>query len=507
MSTKAKEAVKEAPGGSSSAEIDAYVRSLKHVEQSPEAEFTLQSAETRPEVGGYVCKTETFKGSPAFNTFMVSPSNVDVMYPGSLLKGQSVIDKTYTPSSIVPGPLTLTVNLRSIDGVISRTIEEPSFSAVQSAIHEILSQNITGDAGAQMSWSFDSIYSKAHLKMKMGMEFDVADIAGGSGSLGIDFTADTKKAIVQYRQKYYDVIIDVPRSPADYIHPDVNLDAVMGIFRDVSPMYVSSVSYGRYVLFSFETSDLSLDLEHELKASIKVPVEGVPVKIGGSRKLEAGFKSGSLRSKAYILGGSGKLASRAINSMDALLEFIATGGTYSKDSPGRPISYNLRYLSDNYPVQVVDDIVYTKKQYSKICSTYRVSAVSFDLKRLKGQWAALPQIDLYGWLTARSSASSGEKLVLWHKNFVDSYPVRVGDTKNINQSVDVTFGALKPEARKQAYIDIGMDINARWALFFEEFNPRGKRIYLHGLAEGEHTESIKTQWHELTITFQVTAIK
>ncbi len=492
-------------GDSSPADINTYVRSLHHLEQLEESDFNVVQKTTDKEIDGYLCKSETYKGLPGFSTFMFTKNNADIMYPGALLNGRSVKDKSYTPSNIIPGPLTLTVNLQSIEGPISRTIQNPSFSTVQSAIHETLSQKITGDAGAEMSWSVDNIYSKEQLKAKMGMDFKVGDIAGGSASLGMDFTANTKKAIIQFNQKYYDIVVDVPRSPADYINSGANLDTVKEAFKDISPMYVSSVSYGRYILFSFETSDLSFNLEQELKAALTVPVEGVPVKAGMNTKIDAGFKNGSLKSKAYILGGAGGAASKAINSLDALITFIKEGGEYSKDSPGKPISYNLRYLSDNYPVQVINATEYIKNECFRIYNTYRVSAVSFDLKRI--QASAFEQIDLYGWLIAEGSRGAQGGGTLWSKKYLSTYPIIVGNTQNINTSVDVNFGDLKSEKRSEAYIDIAMLINAKVLGIFEEFNPRTMRIYLRDLTEGEHTESIKTQWHELIITYKLTGVK
>jgi len=267
--------------------------------------------------------------------------------------------------------------------------------------------------------------------------------------------------------------------------------------------YVSAVSYGRYVLFSFETSDLSLNLEQELKAAITVPVKGVPVKAEGSTKIDAGFKKGSIKSKGYILGGAGGTATMAINSLDALLDFIKTGGKYSIDSPGRPISYNLRYLSDNSPVKVVNATEYIKKQCSKIYNTYRVSAESFELNKI--QRAALNQIDLSGKLSAKDSAG-GESQTLWGHRILE-YPIRVNDPKNINASVEVSFDNLKPNKRKNAYIEIGMEVWGSWAFIREPFYPRSKKVYLHDLSEGSYEEKIKTQWHELTITYKVSGVE
>jgi hypothetical protein len=56
--------------------------------------------------------------------------------------------------------------------------------------------------------------------------------------------------------------------------------------------------------------------------------------------------------KAHILGGSGEGAAMAIASYDALLEFIAEGGNYSRESPGAPIAYKLAHLADNAPARM-----------------------------------------------------------------------------------------------------------------------------------------------------------
>ena len=201
---------------------------------------------------------------------MFSNSNSNVLYPGSHLQSFSVMDGTFVPSRLTPAPVTLTVNLQSLEGPISQTIATPSYTSVQTAVHDILSQNNKGDAGAEMSWSIDNVDSKEHLKAKLGMDFKVADIFGASGSLGMNFSSNTRKAVIHFNQKYYDVTIDPPIQPTALI-------------------------------------DKSLTLEE-----------------------------------------------------------IKTGGEYSKDSPGKPISYNLRYLSNNKPLKIVKSTDYTVRDCVRI---------------------------------------------------------------------------------------------------------------------------------------------
>jgi thiol-activated cytolysin len=57
--------------------------------------------------------------------------------------------------------------------------------------------------------------------------------------------------------------------------------------------------------------------------------------------------------KVYVLGGSGGDAGFAINGFDDFKKYINEGGSFSKESPGSPISYKLRYIHDNSIAKVV----------------------------------------------------------------------------------------------------------------------------------------------------------
>lgn len=495
---------------SESSQINSYFKRLDELDQPKEtSDYTLLNEQDK-KIDKYVCHSKTFKGCPGFNTFLFSRSNVDVLYPGSLLSGESVRDRTYALSSIKPAPITLTVNLHSIKGPISRTIQDPSYSTVASAIHDILSQKIKGDAGAEMSWSVDTVYSKAHLKTKLGIDAGIEGIFGVSGNIGMSFSAKTRNAVIQFNQKYYDVVINVPRNPANYIAPSINYDSVVKACNNLSPMYVSYVSYGRYVLFYFESNDLSFDLKKELKASITVPVEGVPVKAGGSSQIDAGFSNGTLSCKAFILGGSAENASAAINSMDELLNFIKTGGRYSKYSPGKPISYHLRYLSNNKPVRIINATEYEMTTCSEAYSKYRIKDLRFELR--KNDPLSFNQIDIFGGVEV-SPGGAGKPSgggMLWYKRYIDFYPIHVGQghAKKSNRTVDVAFSKLIFSERDNAFIDLEFNIDAKWGFSPpEHFYPRTKRLYLNELTEGIDFEEIKTAWHTLKVTYEIKGIK
>src|SRR5205823_4971091 len=157
---------------------------------------------------------------------------------------------------------------------------------------------------------------------------------------------DTRsRYLVRYTQTYYTVDVDAPGSPSDFLDPSVQLDEVQAQINDQNPpLYVSSVTYGRMVVFTFESSYSA----EELGAALQFAYSG-GVDVSGDVSVTYKDIISSSKITAFILGGSGAVAAQSITSYDDLMSFIKQGGNYSKDSPGAPIAYKLAYLRDNTP--------------------------------------------------------------------------------------------------------------------------------------------------------------
>jgi len=99
------------------------------------------------------------------------------------------------------------------------------------------------------------------------------------------------------------------------------------------PVYVSSVTYGRMVLFTFESEYSS----EEMNAALSFAYNG-GVDVSGD--VSVTYKDMISQSKitAFILGGDAGTAVQTIDSYDSLINFIKTGGNYSRTSPGAPIA-------------------------------------------------------------------------------------------------------------------------------------------------------------------------
>jgi hypothetical protein len=170
------------------------------------------------------------------------------------------------------------------------------------------------------------------------------------------------------------VDLDAPSHPSDVFGGDVLLADVQGKMDDSRPpAYVSSVTYGRMVLFTFESEYSS----EEMSAALDFAYSG-GTDVSGNTSVT--YKDIISQSKitAYILGGNAGMAVQAIDSYDNLIAFIKDGGNYSKLSPGAPIAYKLNYLKDNSPARMSMTTDYDTKDCTRVSQKIHVFLQSIE---------------------------------------------------------------------------------------------------------------------------------
>src|ERR1051326_3369194 len=142
------------------------------------------------------------------------------------------------------------------------------------------------------------------------------------------------------------------------------------------PVYVSSVTYGRMVLFTFE----SQYSPEEMSAALNFPYSG-GVDVKGD--VSVTYKDIISQSKitAFILGGDAGSAVQTIDSYDSLINFIKTGGNYSRQSPGAPIAYKLSYLKDNSPARLSFTTDYSVKDCVRVSQRVQVTLQSIQAEQ------------------------------------------------------------------------------------------------------------------------------
>jgi thiol-activated cytolysin len=421
-------------GSGMTSTIDAYIASLPYLAvDEPSVDMGDPSA-PQPD-GEYSCSTQNFKETRQFDRIVAYAANSDSMYPGALIGADSVLTGLFTQIVLPRAPSTISVSLENIDGTKQATIAAPSLSAYRDALSSILDADITGSTPANIYSEIEEVHSEKQLNMALGIQ---ASWGLGIASLKSSFDFSNKQTrsryVVRYTQAYYTVDLDAPASPSALLAPDIALDDVQGkIDARHPPVYVSSVTYGRMVLFTFESAYSA----QEMSAALDFAYSG-GVDVKGD--VSVSYKDIISQSKitAYLLGGDGGAAAETIDSYDALITFIKNGGNYTRQSPGAPIAYKLSYLKDNSPARMSFTTDYQVRDCVRVSQKIQVTLQSIAVDTAS-DGINDSTLELYGQITAQGS---GAAQTLFNKDGAHHVSIGQGGT----------FGGTQPIA--QAVIDV-----------------------------------------------------
>ena len=314
----------------------------------PDESSIIETSSTTPKREGetaYECYTVNYEGAPSYDELFMLDPTTDVIYPGAMLKGESIPTGEYSRINIDRAPITMSISLNTNDdGGPSVTVNNPNnLSEVRAGVNELLSKEVTGATPASLVSDESEVYSEEQLSVFLAANYrdKTKDI---SGSLDLNTTTVKKKYVLKFTQKYFTIDLDSPGdNPSDLF---TNLPSIESL-GSTYPVYVSSVTYGRMVLYTVESESSITDVKGAIEAAIEAGEKG------GDFELEVGYQSilESSNIKVLIIGGSGASAAQTIggDSLSKIYDFIAEGGNYSADSPGAPLAYKLSFVKDGFP--------------------------------------------------------------------------------------------------------------------------------------------------------------
>ncbi len=377
--------------------IDDYIAGLPYLPVDPPS-LQMGSVSGPQTDGDYVCTTQNLKETRDYDSIVAFAANSDSMYPGAILSADSVLTGLFTQIVLPRSPETISVSLENLGGTKKAVVAEPSLSGYRDALSSILDAEVTGSTAADIASEIEQVHSEQQLNMALGVQ---ASWGLGVASLKTNFNfSDTQtrsRYVVKFTQSYYTVDLDAPANPSAVFAPGTTLEAVSAkIDAAHPPVYVSSVTYGRMVLFTFE----SQYSDQEMGAALQFAYSG-GVDVSG--QVSVTYKDMISQSKitAFILGGDAGTATQTIDSYDALINFIKAGGNYSRTSPGAPIAYKLSYLKDNSPARMSETIDYDVKDCARVSQKVKVTltAIAVDTASDAGN-----DLELYGSITAQGAS-------------------------------------------------------------------------------------------------------
>lgn len=320
----------------------------------------LISEETEYENDSIYCITKKYKWAPGEEEPLLMDPSADVIYPGSLLRAESITEGAYTPIIAPRKPILISISSTNINGSPTDTIHDPSrLSSAQAALQRLLSRELTGNGAAAHTKVVEKVYSYNQCRVALG-----ANYSGGSFdvSSSFDFTNSSIKSryMVKFFQQYYSISVDKPAMPSDFFS-ETPSPSILGSW---SPVYVSSVKYGRVLLFLLESEKT----ESEMNAEVEASFNGLVASGGLNASVHLERLQEKSTMKVFVVGGNAQDAV-AINSPDDVENYITQGGNFSNQSPGVPIAYTLRFLKDNSVAKVVLSSEYTVRSCEVIPAT------------------------------------------------------------------------------------------------------------------------------------------
>ncbi len=356
-------------------DFDDHIRELPHFSQSVEdtgnQKKTMSTEEEEGnEAGTEVCSVSEMLLSGSSSEFFLLDPTSDVIYPGAMLLGNSIPTGEYTPITYERNPVTISISLPTTNQTSPVTeVVNPKLSTTRTAVNELLDGMEVGATPAYMQLTKTQTYSQGGMARSIGVSYGDPTKALG-GSVTFEEGETSNKVVIKFVQKYYTIDVDYPQTPSDWFVDPVAVlkDKNMG---ENSPVYVSSVTYGRMALITIESTESYDNIIGTVNASLSILPSEI-LDAGGSAtgdidagEIEANFTQdeinifNSFKMDIMVLGGSGSNAANMMIISDlssyatALSDFINNGAEWSPESPGVMLSYKIRHLGDNSIANVI----------------------------------------------------------------------------------------------------------------------------------------------------------
>ena len=391
----------------------------------------------------YIYRTDYYEAAAGFDEQIVLNPQTDVIYPGALVKGESVLDGTYTLIPATRKPITISTSLTG-GNITSVVVEDPKLSTVREAVNTLMKQ--TYDVPyANMAFTVEQAYSEQQIDLSLRASYKTG-ILNVKGGFDFSNTKIKTRLIAKFIQNYYTLDLDLPSQPSDLFEDDVD----RALFGTLMPMYVSTVTFGRMALFTIE-SELE---ESDVRAFLSASYGGIS---GSGETAFNSFKAKSTM-KVYILGGSGTAAGATINGFEDFKNYIQSGGNFSKTSPGAPISYKLRYIRDN----TIGKIVFSAS-YPIVTAIPRMDNIVYDINTILYQMAVQEgdiggNCELYGNILSYPK-SLGNTVAHYHWHVASANYIPVGNTATYTFPENTTTAKTWVDLKQSDAIHIGIGMH------------------------------------------------
>jgi thiol-activated cytolysin len=270
--------------------------------------------------------------------------NSGVIWPGALIQGNSIEGGTPALISLPRGPATITLNAGGL--ARSATVPNATFSDVAGAHAQLLNEVLSTNPTVPASISFQKVEQHSLQQAMLALGFSASWLSGGvKATLGVSSGTNTHSVLVKFVQVYYTLTYSSPQYPEQVFAPSVSLDDLKrsGVIGQLNPpAYVSSITYGRMLLYKV-TSTASYD-SLEMAISVAHRATAIPISAEARGRFQQIMDNSQIQLVA--IGGNPGQAIQ-LGSGREIVGYLQSGANLTSTSVGFPIAYSVRYLSNN----------------------------------------------------------------------------------------------------------------------------------------------------------------
>lgn len=339
--------------------IDDFVYGLGHIEIAAEA--PLEELPCDPmggfcpepwQEGEFLCQFVDY--SETTHAKSITALQPESLWPGAIVRGQDSYAGDIVPIVTERAEGTFSISLDSLQGSPVGEMEAPTLATFRDVLHEVLAAGTQGATAAAISHQLVTVSSSSQFQVYLGA--DVGWDGGAKLEAMFDFSESEfeNRFLLDFTQVYFSADFEPPKRPSALFGETVTVEELTNHMEDGDPpLYVSSVKYGRRVLFAIETNSSLEQMSAAISAALNANV-------GAELELDAADTLAASKLSAFVIGGSGDNAVKTVQGPDGLVEYLLEGGDFSAESPGLPIAFSLAYL-DNTPAKHAFTAQFSKK--------------------------------------------------------------------------------------------------------------------------------------------------
>jgi len=373
-------------------------------------------------------------------------TNSGKMWPGALIQGKSLEAGDLELINTKRAPITINVDL-PINKTF-REIETPNSVTIQQAISEMQVEAGQLEEGSQSgagTMDFEVVEASTFEQSMLSL-----GISGGftdpESQVGLDASANvshnrsikTHTVAARFVQEKFTVRLadDLIPTASDFFSDDMTLQEIEALSSDWGedniPMYIESVTYGRILIFTMESTEVN-DAQ-VLSAALTASMDDY-VKAGGSIDDTQKEILSNSTTKIFSAGGTEEGANAAIASLDWSKFFVP-----APVSTTVPIAFTIRTLNGKKTVKIHDNIFFELRDHFRAPKSYDIKVTLNEATLTKGICAACYYTSRFkedGSATS-SVLAAGQIYLVWNAGSVGGTSSTTG--KSAGSSFEIISG-------------------------------------------------------------------